>query len=220
MQIQKDYNFNYCPRTTVLTPKRALLDMKCESDRDCLITISDCLHSGIRVTFKKWSPGEDTLSSTWFQPKLRWLVLVGIPYHLTTYETVAFLCGRFGSVVEYGNIGVDMHGKSGVRVKVKVSDARLIPQFLPLVDIGEVVYPIRVYLDENENGEDDRLEAEESQVKVGTGGRCRSYAELASGDWQRKKPRVEWRSRVSASHSRVSVSRVAKTPTFGDCKKR
>lgn len=57
------------------------------------------------------------------------------------------ICQWFKKVKEFARIGQMTGGYSRARVKVKNCDVKFIPYFLPLVDIGGVVYPIRILLD-------------------------------------------------------------------------
>lgn len=94
-----------------------------------------------------WSPGMDTLSSSWFIQKPWWINFMGIPYHLLMYEVMASLCCCFGMIKELARVGPVLDDNSGARVLVDRCDVRKVSSFIPLMDLGGVVYPIRVVLD-------------------------------------------------------------------------
>lgn len=97
----------------------------------------------------------DSLPSSWFCRRPRWIKLVGIPYHLFSEETVKSLIGRFGIVKQFRRYGPTIGEHSRTRVLVDNCDVKLIPHFLPLVDLGGVVYRIRLLLDLSEGYVDD-----------------------------------------------------------------
>lgn len=101
----------------------------------------------MKVSFSSWSPGADTLSSSWFQRRPRWLTLVGIPYHLYSEETVKSLNSKFGVIKNFSSVRPKLGGLSISRVLIDNCDVRSLPHFIPLVDLGGVVYPVRLLLD-------------------------------------------------------------------------
>lgn len=59
-----------------------------------------------------------------------------------------FLCKRFGSVEKLAKISSSLRGITGLRVKICNYDVRLIPQFIPLVDVGIAIVLIRIVVEE------------------------------------------------------------------------
>lgn len=57
------------------------------------------------------------------------------------------LCNCLGRVKVFAKIGPVIGNLTSVRVKVDSCDVGLIPHFVPLVDLGWVVYPIQILLD-------------------------------------------------------------------------
>lgn len=140
----------YNPKVIVLTKKRALLNIQKIEDRNLILEIQKLDWEGAGVYFSSWSSGADTLPRTWFKPKTRWVTFVGIPYYLLTFEVMDSLCRRFGNVKSFSPYGPMVGNISGARVMVSNCNVKFVPQFLPLVDLGGVVYPIGVLLDLND----------------------------------------------------------------------
>lgn len=209
-EVQSRIELCYCPEATVITNRRALLNVRGSVDRDKIINLVDFCMEDCRVSFSIWTPGIDTLSSSWFQKKQRWLTLVGIPYHLYSEETVKSLICRFGVVKRFSSVGTVVGGLSGPRVLIDNCDVRLIPHFLPLVDLGGVVYPIRLLLDLNE------MPAEDNSM--GGSVRSRSYADVVAGKYNHQRTATQWRRREAHSRNIQQVSRGMVSPevSMGD----
>lgn len=97
-EVQRLLQLNYCPRVIVLTRRRAMLYVKKEEDKDLILGLQQLLLEGVRINLTKWTPGADTLSSSWFKPKPRWVTFIGIPCQLLTFEIMESLCNCFGTV--------------------------------------------------------------------------------------------------------------------------
>lgn len=203
---------DYIPKITVLTKRRALMDVKNEEDRDKFVGLKCSNIRDAQVSFTSWSPGVDTLPSCWFRRQSRWLTFVGIPYHLYSEETVKSLTNRFGFVKSFANLGPVVGDQSGARVLVGNCDVRLVPHFIPLVDLGGVVYPVRILLDLS----DATVEEEEAMQPSnnsfsGLGSvRSRTFAEVAAGAGNSGYVQP-WRRKHVERHSRSPVSRVAES---------
>lgn len=65
------------------------------------------------MELKGWSSGTDT--SSWFCPKNRWITLLGLPYHLRTFEVLGSICSRFGSLKDVIEGGCAFDNISGVK---------------------------------------------------------------------------------------------------------
>lgn len=65
------------------------------------------------------------------------MTFLGIPYHLRTFEVLGSLCKRFGMFKEIADIEPAIGEFSGTSVLVSNCSVNSIPQFLPLVDLGE-----------------------------------------------------------------------------------
>lgn len=105
---------------------KALLDVKTVQERDQIMQLKSLSFNGATISFSNWSPGVDTLASSWFKPSPRWVNFVGIPFHLLTVETMEHLCGGFGKVKGYTRGGADLGGLSGAKVLVDHCDVRLV----------------------------------------------------------------------------------------------
>lgn len=139
LELLKKMDASFCPRIIPLSNRRALLEVKSVVDRDCLLELMSISVDGVSISFSRWSPGCDTLRGSWFKPSTRWVTYVGIPCHLRTFEVMNSLCGKFVKVKEIAELGQSLDSLSGVSVLVSNCDVKLIPQFLPLVDLGGVV---------------------------------------------------------------------------------
>lgn len=162
-EVMGKLNLGSIPRVIMLTKKRALLEAKIKEDQEKIMDLEEILISESPIMLRRWSPRCDTLSSQWFQLRTRWVTFLGIPYHLRMYEVMEKLCARFGNVNDHTKYGPTIGGVSGVQMKVKNCDVTSIPQFVPLVDLGGVVYPIRILLDLNDVCEQ---EGEDEQSKL------------------------------------------------------
>lgn len=212
LEVQKLLNLGYCPRIIMLTNKRALLDLKSLGDRDKVLSLSFLSLQGVKVVLSSWSPGVDTLSSSWFRQKTRWITFVGIPYHLLTFEIMESLCRRFGVMKGFDKIGLEVGKLLGARVKVDMCDVRFIPHFEPLVDLGGVVYPVRILIDDFDVGEVEQSHDLQASVSVARSeGQRRSYSEVASSNWHSKKVIYVWRSGGSNYVNSPIPSKVAET---------
>lgn len=107
------------------------------------------------VRLCSWTPGYDTLTSAWFKPSNRWLAFFSVPYHLSTFEVIESFCSSIGKIVSFAKLVVNGGGKTGMRVKIKDCDVKKVPQFIPLVDLGGVVYLIKVSIEDGEVEESD-----------------------------------------------------------------
>lgn len=84
--------------------------------------------------------------------------------------------------VVFAQEGMVFGVNSGVRVQVSNCDVRCMPQFLPLTDLGGVVYPIRVVLEVFESNCSSMPQLGCSQPVSRGWGSGRSYAEVVSRD--------------------------------------
>lgn len=76
-------------------------------------------------------------------------------------------------------------GITGLKVRVDSCDVRRMPQFLSLVDLGGVVYPIRVHLDDEEELALLKASCSESRVQVADrSGRNKTYAGMVRKQWR------------------------------------
>lgn len=114
------------------------------------------------------------------------MTLLGIPYHLLTYEVMESICNRSGIFKQMAQLGSSIGVHSGVRAMVSNCDVKLIPQFVSLVDLGGVVYPVRIILDVQ-----DEFEEEESSSA--------SHAILV------------WRCKGSKTKDSLNISRVVES---------
>lgn len=210
--IQNLLCFNYCPRIIILTKKRALLDGQSIEGKERILALKQLQFGEKLAVFSSWHPGLDTLTSDWFRLKSRWITFQGIPYHLLTFETMEVLCSRFGKATAFPKIGQIIGNRSSVRVKVKRCNVKFIPHLIPLVDLGGVVYPIRIFLDI-----EDRLGDEESSPELcseylhgGFGGK-KSYADVVVDNRSPKQARTEWVRRSGNFKNLLTVSRVEKS---------
>lgn len=109
----------YVPEVVLISRQRALLELKNTNDQLRALSSKELTLEGKKVRLLRWSLGFDTLSSSWFQPSTRWLMLFGIPYHLATFEVVESLCASFGKLVGVAKVAASRGGRSGMRIKVK-----------------------------------------------------------------------------------------------------
>lgn len=129
LEVQSRAGLHYRPEVTVITRTRALMNVQKIEDRDKIISLAEVSLDDCLVSFATWSRGIDTLSSSWFQRRPRWITLVGIPYHLYSEETVKSLINRFGVIKRFSPVGPVLGGMSGSRVLIDNCDVRLIPHF-------------------------------------------------------------------------------------------
>lgn len=200
-------NIGYIPVVTVISKVRALLEVKNPTDQVNVLSLKSIDVDGLCIKFLRWMPGFDTLPSSWLQPADRWIALFGVPYHLATYEILESMCKSFGKIEKYTQYAMVKEGVTGVKVKITGCDVKSVPQFIPLVDQGGVVYPIRVSI---LNGEDEESTLSEKAILRPTKGvqdkRKRSYADMARSNWKAKGDMVFCRTTDSSINS-CSMSR-------------
>lgn len=79
-----------------------------------------------------------------------------------------------------------------------------------LFDLGGVIYPIRILLDDKGAEEVEDIHADGGKNNTQSfGGRRQSYAEVAAYDGSKKKYNTVWRSRGTFSNNTSKISRVA-----------
>lgn len=91
-------------------------------------------------------------------------------------------------------------------------DVRQIPHFIPLVDLGGVVYPVRIILEIDDVCIDEEVSAENCAFHARVSdGRRRPYAEVTASNREAKRVKHCWKA-VSPSHVVSDISsRVSET---------
>lgn len=215
IEIQKFFGLGYCPRIIILTKQRALLELKSVEDKESVLTRKQVSFNDIGVSFPPWLPGVDTLSSDWFQLTPRWVTFLGIPYHPLTFETMNLLCSKFRSVKEFAKYGLVVGNISGAKVKVDKCDVRCIPHFIPLVDLGGVMYLVRIILEVEDGCEAEEVSSVNSGVYARVSeGRRRSYADMVVSNRGANRVKHCWKAISPNREEADNASRVSETVVF------
>lgn len=106
VSISNTINVEYMPKVVVISKVRALVELKSLADQGNALNLSAIDVGGVSTRLHQWTPGFDTLSSSWFQPADRWIALFGIPYHLAT-------CNSFSKIASYGQLATVRNEVSG-----------------------------------------------------------------------------------------------------------
>lgn len=100
---------------------------------------------GKNISMLRWTASFNTLPSSWFIPSLRWITFLGF---LTIWLPMRLwaLYARILEVNNFAKYGSYDGRRTSLRIGVKKCDVHNVPQITPLVDIGRVVYPIKVVI--------------------------------------------------------------------------
>lgn len=217
VEVQRVFSLVSTPELIMLSPKKALLEVNPGGVKDRITDAGFVLCNGEKILLSRWTPGVDTLPSSWFKPKRRWITFVGVPFHLVGRETMDSLCKNFGKVVAFAKSGPDVNGRVGMKVCVDHCDVRLIPHFIPLVDLGGVVYPVRTVI-----ADSDELECEESfcmlSEKVGGDGfrSKRTFAQVAAGDGSMGGVSKTWKRCETSQNKTLDTTAIVETCFSGN----